>query len=448
MPPNTPRRSPSAVPSTPQAARVLAFGAYLKNRLCTWDGRQAHWSPVHGDLGEAQACEALRASAEQAPHVHGPVQAVAHDWHSDFYSTACALEWAHRMQVPAIAVQHHHAHIAAVAASHALQGPVLGWALDGFGLGPDEQAWGGELLWVDGARWQRLAHLAPLRLPGGDRAAREPWRLALAVLHDGADALLHTQVSAHAEQLRRQAREAGIPDTQQQAVQHLLTKNLNCPSTSSAGRWFDAVAALLGVCLRQNDEAQAPQALQALAEQALTDDPRLLQRDWHDWLIDHPDDAKGRGDTDDPAPAPPRQLPMAALLRQVLACAERESVARAAAVFHLGLADGLVNVLLQLRQAAAQQQQQQQQQPLPARVCLSGGCLFNRVLRERLLAQLHAHDLPAFTMPPDGHGDAHLALGQAWVARALLQDHSLAANEIWRCEPLEFSPCASPFQPA
>lgn len=432
MPPNTLRHAHSAMPSTPQARRVLAFGAYLKNRLCTWDGRQAHWSPVHGDLGEAQACEALRASAEQALHAHGPVQAVAHDWHPDFYSTACALEWAHRMQVPAIAVQHHHAHVAAVAASHALQGPVLGWALDGFGLGPDEQAWGGELLWVDGARWQRLAHLAPLRLPGGDRAAREPWRLALAVLH-GADVLPRPLVSAHVEQLRRQAREAGIADTQQQAVQHLLAKKLNCPSTSSAGRWFDAVAALLGVCLRQDDEAQAPQALQALAEQALTDDPRLLQRDWHDWLVDH---------TDDPFPAPPRQLPMAALLRQVLACAERESVARAAAVFHLGLADGLVNVLLQLRQAAAQQQ------PLPERVCLSGGCLFNRVLRERLLAQLHAHDLTAFTMPPDGHGDAHLALGQAWVAQALLQDHPLAANEIWRCEPLEFSPCASPFQPA
>ena len=156
---------------------VLACGAWLKNRACLLGPQGLRWSALHGDLSEPQACHDLEASARHlAAQARPGLQAVAHDLHPDFFSTRLAVRLAHEWGLPAIGVQHHHAHIAAVMAEHGLEGPVLGLALDGVGLGTDGVAWGGELLWVDGARWSRLGHLSPLCLPGGDVAAREPWR--------------------------------------------------------------------------------------------------------------------------------------------------------------------------------------------------------------------------------------------------------------------------------
>ena len=173
------------LPST-APARVLACGAFLKNRAGWLDGTRFAWSAQHGDLGEAEACRALDTSAETLLALGG-VDAIAHDLHPDFHSTRLALALAERLGVPAVGVQHHHAHIAAVIAECGLAEPVIGIALDGVGLGSDGQAWGGELLWVDGGaaaqRWERVAHLQPIALPGGDVAAREPWRLAAAMLH-------------------------------------------------------------------------------------------------------------------------------------------------------------------------------------------------------------------------------------------------------------------------
>ena len=259
---------------------VLAVGAWLKNAAClVLDGR-AHWSPVHGDLSDPAACAALEASVQalvqQARDAGKPVQAIAHDLHPDFFSTQLAIATADALGVPAIGVQHHHAHLAAVIAEHGITGPVVGLALDGVGLGtktdapcqaspvPPEgdsrswggpangfTAWGGELLWLHGAQWQRLGHLQPLALPGGDRAAREPWRMAASALH----ALgLGDQIVPRFGLVVGEAVAGG--------VRQMLDKNLNCPLTSSAGRWFDAAAGALGLCHHQHDEAQAAIALE------------------------------------------------------------------------------------------------------------------------------------------------------------------------------------------
>lgn len=396
---------------------VLAFGAYLKNRIGWWDGHRLHGSALHGDLGSVQACTALQVSAsalvQQCQTSGHRLEAVAHDLHPDFHSTECALQWAERLQVPALAVQHHHAHLAGVACTQGLSGPVLGWALDGFGLGSDGQAWGGELLWVDGAQWRRLARLQTIALPGGDRAAREPWRLALACAH----AMGHQSAESEPEVPGI----ASVAPARRQAVQALLERGLHCPASSSAGRWFDAVAALLGLCLQQEDEAQAPLALQSLALRALTDPSSQPERVRDDWLMAQGDDL--------PTPA---ELPVSRLVQQVLQMASTHGPAMAALHFHWGLADGLARVLVHWHAALQDSPAQPRQQ-----VCLSGGCFFNPLLRERLRWQLAKKGLAVHLHEPDGHGDAHLAWGQAWVAQDWLRRTRPAPGfAIARCEPL------------
>ena len=138
-------------------------------------GDEAFLSPHVGDLASAATCEALAESVEHLLAIlEVTPQAVAHDLHPDFHSSRFAVELAHARGIPAIGVQHHHAHIAAVAAEHRFEGPLVGLALDGVGLGTDGAPWGGELLRVDGPRFSRIAHLGALRLPGGDRRAAEP----------------------------------------------------------------------------------------------------------------------------------------------------------------------------------------------------------------------------------------------------------------------------------
>lgn len=381
-------------------ARVLACGAWLKNAACLLDGDRVHWSAQHGDLSDPAACAALDASIEHlVAQATGPIDAVAHDLHPDFHSTQLALAWAQRLGVPAVAVQHHHAHLAAVQAEHGVVEPVVGLALDGVGLGTDGTAWGGELLWVAGAkpapeRWRRLGHLQPLSLPGGDAAAREPWRMTAAVLHAlGRGA----EISARFAPL--------VGEQAARIVQTLLARDAVCPVTTSAGRWFDAAAGALGLGQRQTFEAQAAMAL----ERAATG-----------WLADHelrtdellaaavPIDAAGGLD--------PRPL-----LARLLALAEAgtpDAAGYGAALFHAALANGLARWVVQ----AAQQQGVRT-------VVLGGGCFFNRVLLQRL-----RHDLQTFA-PHASHetglrclapqdvscGDAGLALGQAWAAATELR---------------------------
>ena len=240
----------------PAAKRVLAVGAWLKNTAGLLDGDRYTASALHGDLGTPDACAALEASVEAlVRNARGPIDAVAHDLHPDFHSTRLALHWADRLGVPAIGVQHHHAHLAVVQAERGLDGPLLGLALDGVGLGTDGTAWGGELLRLDTAGgFARLAHLPPLALPGGDVAAREPWRLVAAVLHalgrgDEIGPRLAPVVGAAAAQ----------------GVKTMLARGVNCPVSSGAGRWFDAAAGVLGLSVRQREEAEAAVALERCA---------------------------------------------------------------------------------------------------------------------------------------------------------------------------------------
>ena len=376
---------------------VLACGAWLKNAACLLDASgEPAWSVLHGDLGDPMACAALEASAQALLHQHAagggaPVRAVAHDLHPDFFSTRFALELAHTLGVPAIGVQHHHAHIAAVVAEHRLDGAVIGLALDGVGLGTDGTAWGGELLWLDGARWQRLGHLQPLALPGGDRAAREPWRMAASALH---------ALGRGAEVVPRFAPVVG--EATARGVQQMLDRGLNCPSTSSAGRWFDAAAAALGLSVRQTDEAQAAIALENAASRWLAQQP--AHEPLPGALVDLLTGALPDGQ---------RRLDVRGLFTALLDV-PADGVDAAAARFHLALADALAHWAAQ---AALEHGTRT--------VCLGGGCFFNRVLRERVCRRLQAAGLTVHLPGRAGCGDAGLALGQAWVAAMQLSEHDL-----------------------
>jgi hydrogenase maturation protein HypF len=349
---------------------VLAVGGYLKNTVCVTRGDEAYVSQHIGGLDNAATCGMLMDVVQHLLsilEVHP--EAVAHDLHPDFFSTRHARELAEGWGVPAVAVQHHHAHMAAVVAEEGVSEPVLGLALDGVGLGTDGTAWGGELLRVEGAGFIRVGHLAPISLPGGDRAAQEPWRMAAAALYR----------MGRGDEIPR--RFAAQPAAKQ--LSQLLVRGVS-PETTSLGRWFDAAAGLLGVRQVMAYEGQAAMLLEGLAERA----------DWMEPLEDgyaiSPDDC----------------LDLFPLL--VRLADERDAV-RGAALFHATLAQALADWV----ERAARQQGLKT-------VALGGGCFVNRILSSRVRSLLTArglHVLEARQVPPN---DGGLSLGQAWVAMQYL----------------------------
>jgi hydrogenase maturation protein HypF len=343
---------------------VLALGAYLKNTVCVTKGATAYLSPVHGDLGTPEAIAAFEESVEAMVGALGvePVR-VAHDLHPDFHST----RFAQGLDLPAVAVQHHHAHALAVAAENGHTGPVVGLSLDGFGLGPDRQSWGGELLYCEGADFRRLGHLALLAQPGGDMAAREPWRMAAAQLHK----------LGRGDEISSRWRDYPAASR----LKTLLDKSLNAPPTSSAGRLFDAACGLLDIHPVSEFEGQAPMALEALA-----DHPAVLAQGW----------TLTRGVLDfDP------------LMGLLSSCKDARDGAN---LFHGTLIAGLADWCLWGAETAGCRT-----------IALGGGCFFNKVMTGGLVQELERRNLRPLTAIKASPGDAGLSLGQAWIA-ALVED--------------------------
>ncbi|HXZ94117.1 MAG TPA: carbamoyltransferase HypF [Burkholderiales bacterium] len=353
--------TPQAIELPSEGPSVLALGGYLKNTVCATRGREAFLSPHVGDLDNAATCRALEETVARMRELLAiEPEVVAHDLHPDFYSTRLAETFG----LPTIGVQHHHAHIAAVCAEHGVTGPVLGLALDGVGLGTDGKMWGGELLRVDGARWKRLGHLAPLAAPGGERAAREPWRMAAAALHAlGRDG----EIAAR------------FPARNGAGIRELLERGAACPPTTSAGRWFDAAAGLLGVRETASFEGQAAMLLEGLARRHGAAEPLNGGFDLQNGNLN--------------------------LLPLISTLADAHDPGWAAALFHATLAEGLA----QWAKAAAAKEGL-------TKVALGGGCFLNRILSSSLtkrMCELGLKPLHARRVPPS---DGGLALGQAWVA--------------------------------
>ncbi len=375
--------APAPLPLPPgleDAPPLLALGGELKNTFCLLRAGQAVLSQHIGDLEDAATWADWQTQLDRyaALFAHRP-EALAIDAHPGYRSSAWGRERAAHEGLALIEVQHHHAHLAACLAEHGVPadaGPALGIVLDGIGHGADGSGWGGELLAGDYRDCRRLARLRPAPLPGGAQAMREPWRnLAARLLAEAPDRL------ARAEALR---------DHPLETLRRMIERGLNSPPASSAGRLFDAVAALLGLAPdRLSFEGEAAMRLEQAALAADAGHPCRLAITRHDTLHEL-----------DPAPLWP------ALLDGLAAGVPVGVLARG---FHAALAEGFADLAID---AVAREG--------ITRVVLSGGVMQNRLLAETLAERLRAAKLTVLTHRQVPANDGGMALGQACVAAARL----------------------------
>jgi hydrogenase maturation protein HypF len=365
---------------------TLAVGGDLKAALCLTRGRRAFLSQHIGDLEDLETQRAFDAACRHLSHLFRITpERVVCDLHPGYFSTAWAERFAHRYGLPLVKVQHHHAHVAALMAEHGWDGsrPVLGFSFDGTGYGTDGTVWGGEVLLANYRSFERVAHLLPVPLPGGDAGVRRPGRLALAYLH--AVGIPWDPALPCVAGLSQEAR--GVLSTQ-------LERGFGTAPSSSLGRLFDAVAALLGLRQEVTFEGQAAIELESLAFRVGQggSQPRYA------FAVTTAGAPDGTAQTLDPAPV------LAALVEDLQRGVEPAVMA---AAFHRAVADAVVEVARQQRLREAVED---------LTVGLTGGVFQNLLLLELARRGLEREGFSVLwhrRVPPN---DGGLALGQAMIA--------------------------------
>ncbi|MGQ9813868.1 MAG: carbamoyltransferase HypF, partial [Candidatus Roseilinea sp.] len=396
---------------------VLAVGAHLKNTVAISIGDNVFISQHIGDLETTQAYEAfchvidsLSALYEWHPDM------IACDLHPDYLSTRFAETYAQQHNLPLIRVQHHMAHVAACMAENDLAGPALGVAWDGTGYGLDGTIWGGEFLWVpslaqndESELFTRVASLRPFRLPGGDLAIKEPRRVAMGVLYE--------MLGDAVWEMEELQPVAAFAPAERALVRQMLKQNVNAPVTTSAGRLFDAVAALAGLRQRLNYEGQAAMELEFAISDLRTDESypfSILDLGIADFGLPAEKLVISRQNSEGAIQTTPSkiQLDWAPLMQAVIDDARafnRQSsivnrqLSVLAARFHNTLVEMIVAVARRVNEP---------------RVILTGGCFQNRYLLERAIQRLRDEGFRPYwhqRVPPN---DGGIALGQVAIARA------------------------------
>ncbi len=368
---------PQPLPLPRKVPATLATGPLLKNTFTLTRNQEAFVSQHIGDLEDLNTLDFfetvynhLKRLLDFAPQV------IACDLHPEFLSTQWAEERAREYGCPVVRVQHHVAHALATLGERRLSLPSLALVLDGLGYGEDGYIWGGEAFFLDSSGVRRIAHLRYVGQPGGDAAAREPWRMALSYLWE----ILGAQTLDLARELFQDIDEKTLI-----VVSQMLNKRLNTPLTSSTGRLFDAVSALLGLCLQNRYEGEAAMKLETLAQSSST--PRLYP------LPLKQDQDKAIWDT-------------SALWQALVEDLSRHPKEDLAAGFHLSLARGLAQGLKHLAQIHGTTQ-----------VVLSGGCFQNAYFSALFLKEAQALGLQAHLPVNIPVNDGGVSYGQAvWVA--------------------------------
>ena len=417
--------SPVRLPVPPQfahagggsACEVLACGPEQKATLCITRGTDAFVSQHVGDLENAEAFDAWQEDLETYRRLFGlSWDILACDMHPEYLSSKWAREKAREEGTELVEVQHHHAHVAATLAENGAWGKAVGIALDGTGYGTDGAIWGGEVLVCDQASFVRAAHIAYWRLPGGAAAVKKPLRCALGLLEScGMGSSREADVLADA---------MGIEGP---VVRQMMERDLNCPRTSSAGRLFDAVAAILGLVDEAGYDGEPACLLEAAALQAPddddVDDPSQGERYRMELRHSRPEERIDPEDDSlvlDPAP----------LVRAVVEDAQAHVDARLIARrFHRAFADGVARAAIGVARASGL-----------STAALGGGVFANRLVLERVrmrleeagIAVLLPHDVPV--------NDGGISYGQAAVARARAAQRAERENDTAETEPAGAEP--------
>jgi hydrogenase maturation protein HypF len=377
---------PISLPELTGVSPGLCLGAEMKSALALVQNGQVILSQHLGNLTRARTFDAFKLAIDDLCRLFAAKpEWIAHDLHPQYLSTQYAKQLAVAWDVPLIGVQHHHAHAAGVLAEHEFTDPALAVVCDGTGFGTDGTIWGGEILEIDGPTFRRVGRLRPMRLAGGDASAKHPWRSALSLLHQAN--LPSAPVFGRVTPAERGANGNGPTDADINFVNQMLLNNISCVRSSSTGRVFDGVAALLGLCTDNRYDAEAPALLESAA--AAVDSNFAHQTGFT--LCDN------GGLT---------EIDLSPLIRQIVDGVSRgESPAELAMLFHVSLADAFAAAVTRAMRQTARRT-----------VALSGGVFCNALFTELLatrLEQTGATVLGHKVVPPN---DGGIAFGQAVVA--------------------------------
>jgi hydrogenase maturation protein HypF len=378
--PRTIRRArgyaPEAIDLAFETGGSLGVGAGMKNTFCFTKGHYAIVSQHIGDFENLETQLFFEETLKNLKDVyHAIPEILAHDLHPDYLSS----RWALAQPGPKIAVQHHHAHIVSCMAENGIREPVIGIAWDGTGYGTDGAIWGGEFLICDFIGFERMAHLRYVPLIGGDRAAREGWRMAAAYLYDA----FGPEYQKFATPLRGAASPAWWKTFDQ-----LLERP--APRTSSCGRLFDAVSALTGICLSSSFEGEAAMLLETAASGVPSEETYSYAVDENTvpWTVDSTE-----------------------MLRTIaLQCNAGYDSARIASTFHHTLGHMMKTLSVKLREKTGL-----------TKVCLSGGTFQNETLLSHALPMLRGEGFEVFLHSRVPANDGGISLGQAVIAASLLK---------------------------
>jgi hydrogenase maturation protein HypF len=363
--------------AVPFVQPILACGAHLKNTFCLGKQRHAFMSHHIGDLENYETWNFFAKGIEHFKNLFAiEPSLIAHDLHPEYLST----KYARGVDgLTKIGVQHHHAHIASCMAEHGLEGPVIGVAFDGLGYGGDGKIWGGEFLVARLSGYERRAHLRTVPLAGGNRAIREPWRMAVSYLRDalGKDPFSLSLPGWD-----------GIPEKKIEIVTSMMQRGLNTVQTSSCGRLFDAVASIMGLRHEVNYEGQAAIELEVAVLEGISESYPFEIGATSPWEIDM----------------------RPAIERLVQEIQMKVSVSLMAAKFHNTLVAVIVEVCRRLRETDGLNL-----------VCLSGGTFQNAYLLERVIPALRVRGFEVYLNSKVPTNDGGIALGQAAVANAIVQ---------------------------